>query len=146
MSSQSLSSETVVTTKLLPAAATGALIAAAINVAIFLVLPNALGVAPIQVQMGPPSPDTPLTDLPAAAVIIMSVLPAFLAAGVLSLLARFTSRPFTVFRVIAGVMLVLSFMPFTAMPMPTGAVISLGLMHIVAAGAIVWALDQRARA
>lgn len=138
--------ETVSTAKLLPAAAIGAGISAVINLIIFLILPNLLGVAPIMVQMGPPSPDTPLMELPAIAVIIISALPSFVAAGVLALLGRFTARPFTVFRVIAAVVLVLSFAPFTMGTMNSGTVITLGLMHIVAAGAIVWALDRRARA
>ena len=146
MSTSLLQTETVATSKLLPAAAVGAGIAAVGNLMVFWVLPSLLGASPIQVQMGPPGPDAALADLNAVMVIVASVLPAFIAAGVLALLGRFTARPFTVFRVIGVVVLLMSFAPFTLMPMPTGTIITLAVMHIIAAVAIVGALDRRARA
>lgn len=138
--------QTVANTKLVPAAFIGGGIAAVVNLLIFFILPPVLGAAPIMVQMGPPGPDTPFAELPAFAVVAASLIPAFMAAGLLWLLGRFTARPFSTFRIIAVVGLLLSFGPLFTAPMPTGTVISLGLMHVVAAVAIVYTLDQRARA
>lgn len=138
--------QTVANAKLLPAALIGGGIAAAVNLLIFLILPPVLGAAPIMVQMGPPGPDTPFVEMPAFAVVAASLIPAFIAAGLLWLLGRFTARPFSIFRIIAVVGLLLSFGPIFSAPMTTGAAISLGLMHVVAAAAIAYTLDQRARA
>lgn len=129
-----------ISTQRLPRAAiTGALLAATANAIIFLVATGALGLA-VEVQMGgPQSPVTPLTVVP---VILMSAIPAALAAGLLWLLARFVARPFFVFQIVAAVLALLSLGGPLSLQVGPASKAVLGLMHIVAAVAIVGALRR----
>jgi hypothetical protein len=98
------------------------------------------------VQLGAPSPETPFVEMTVFPVIFASVMPAFVAAGLLWLLGRFTAQPFSIFRIVAVVGLVSSFVPFTSAPFSAQQIIVLGLMHVAAAIAITVSLDRRARA
>jgi hypothetical protein len=133
----------VATAKLLPAALIGGVVGAVLNVALFFVLAPLLSATPIIVQ---PSPDMAAMELTFVPVAIFSVLPAFVAAGLLWLLGRFTAQPYTIFRIVAVVGLVLSFGPFITTPFSAQQVIVLGLMHVVSAITIAGALDRRTRA
>ena len=71
-------------------------------------------------------------------VIPNSFVPAILAAGFLALLNRFTRRPVRYFRIIAAVLLVLSFAnPFIIPDAPLAMILVLELMHVIAAAVIV---------
>lgn len=136
-------SQRVATPKLLPAALIGGGLGALVNVVLFFVLTPLLGASPIMVQ---PTPDMAAIELTFVPVIIASLLPAFVAAGLLWLLGRFTAQPYTIFRIVAVVGLVLSFGPFAASLFSAQQIVVLGLMHVVAAITIAGALDQRTRA
>jgi MFS family permease len=80
----------------------------------------------------------PLTVLP---VIINSFVPAIAAGVLLALLNRFVRRPVRLFRIIAVVLLLVSFAnPLTIPGAPLMMIIALDLMHIVAAAIIVGVL------
>lgn len=84
----------------------------------------------------------------AAAVVTMTILPTVLAGIVYALLGAIgrIRRPITVFRVIALVVLVLSFAsPFSIPGIGAGFIVLLELMHLAAAAAIVWSLTTLAR-
>lgn len=136
----------VATAKLLPAALIGGVVGAVLNALLFFVLAPLLGATPIMVQLGAPSPETPFVELTVLPVVFASIMPAFIAAGLLWLLGRFTAQPFSIFRIVAVIGLVSSFVPFTSAPFSAQQIIVLGLMHVVAATAIAGSLDRRARA
>lgn len=123
--------------RLLPLAAAGGAIGAVINTAIALIAPALIGGA-VQISRG----GSPLEDLPLIAVIAASIIPAFVAAAVLWLLARFVKTPILIFQIIAVVITLLSlFSPFR-IPVSLGAQLTLCLMHIVAAASITLALSK----
>lgn len=79
-------------------------------------------------------------------VIIASVVGAIGAAAVLAVLNLFLRRPVRVFYVISAVVLLLSFYtPTTISGAPVAMVLTLGLMHVVAAAVIMGALTTLAR-
>ena len=74
-------------------------------------------------------------------VIMNSFVPALLAGVFLALLNRFTRRPVRSFRIIAAVLLLISFInPFMIPGAPLTMILALDLMHIVAAAIIVGVL------
>jgi len=83
-----------------------------------------------------------LMDLPPAFVAFLSALPAVVAALLAAGLARWAA-PRRWFVAAAGVVLLLSFLPVLTAPVPTGTKLVLGLMHVVAAAAIVPPLAAR---
>lgn len=79
-------------------------------------------------------------------VVGTTVVPALLAAAVFALLGRFTRRPVRNFVVVSGVLLVLSFVtPLTIPGAPLSMVLTMELMHVVAAVVIVVGLTTLAR-
>ena len=109
--------------------------AAAINAVIYLIA-SAAGAIPATVLV--PGMNLPVTVVP---VVLNSFVPAILAAIFLALLQRFARRPIRLFRIIAAVLLVLSFAnPFTIPGAPIAMILVLDLMHIVAAATIVGVL------
>jgi hypothetical protein len=83
---------------------------------------------------------TTLGPLPLPFVVMASFVPGLVAAGLL-LVLRGNKQLFTI---IAVVVLVLSMIPLLATGMATQTAIVLGIMHIVAAAAIVGVLTRRA--
>lgn len=83
----------------------------------------------------------PLTVFP---VIISSILPSLIASLVFFLLEKFTKNGFKVFRIIALVLVVLSFInPFMGIPNVTVAyAVVLNLMHVVVAGAVLYFIGK----
>ena len=136
-----IATQPAVSARSLPVAAlaSGGL-AAALNLVVYF-LARAFGV-PLQV-VAPGT--TELQALPFFPVIFASLIPAFVAAGLLALLVRFTARPVLIFQVISAVFLVLSFASPLAMPTDGGTKFALNLMHAVAAAAIVFGLLRFAR-
>lgn len=119
---------------LLFAATIGAIIAAVVNVVIYLIGDSA-GVT-FMVPAGGPGGEP--MELPIFAIVLVSAVPAFIAVGLINLLRRFAGqRAMMIFYVLAIIVLALSFAPFTQEGMAAEAVPYLAVMHVVAAGAIV---------
>jgi hypothetical protein len=111
------------------------LVAAAANVVIYLIA-SAAGAIPQTVLI--PGMNLPVTAVP---VILNSFVPAILAGALLALLNRLARRPIRLFRIIAVVLLLLSFLnPFTIPGAPVAMILALNFMHIVAAAIIVGVL------
>ena len=105
------------------------------NVVIYFIA-AAAGAIPQSVLI--PGMNQPVTVVP---VIFNSFVPAILAAVLLALLNRFTRRPVRIFRIIAAVLLVLSFAnPLTIPGAPLAMILALDLMHVVAAAIIAGVL------
>ena len=106
------------------------------NVVVYTI-ESALGAIPQTVLLPPPM-SQPITVV---LVIINSFVPAIVAGVFLALLNRFARRPVRLFRIIAAVLLLLSFAnPFTIPGAPPAMIIALDLMHVVAAAIIVGVL------
>jgi hypothetical protein len=105
------------------------------NVLVYFIV-SAAGAIPSTVLI--PGMNLPVTVIP---VILNSFVPAILAAVLLALLNRFTRRPVRSFRIIAAVLLLISFAnPFTIPGAPLTMILALNFMHIVAAAVIVGVL------
>lgn len=114
------------------------MLAAVANGVVYL-LAAAVGTMPDDVAV---SGGAPITLLP---VVLSSIMPAIVAAVFLALLVRFTRRPIGIFRVVAVVLLVLSFItPFTIPGAPAAMILTLLIMHVVAAAIIIWVLTTLA--
>lgn len=112
---------------------------AAINALIYLI-GGAFGAFPSDVFV---QPGQTLTIVP---VIMASIIGALGGTAAFAALARFTRRPITLFRIIAAVVLVLSFVsPFGIPGAPVAMIVALELMHIVSAAVVVWALTTLTR-
>lgn len=115
-----------------PVAAAGAAVA---NSVVYFVA-SALGFVPGDVAVGPEG-----QALNLFAVIFASVIGAVGAAVVLAVLNLLLRRPVPVFYVVSAVVLVLSFYtPTTIAGAPLAMVLTLELMHVVAAAVIVGVL------
>lgn len=118
----------------------GAALAAAVNVVLYALAEGAAGVE-LLAPAGFGS--TELQAMGIGPVVLFSVLPAFLAAGLAAVLARRTAAPRRWFAGIALVVLLLSFVPSLQLDVSAGAKATLVLMHVAAAAAIVAALFPR---
>lgn len=89
-------------------------------------------------------PGQPMTIVP---IIISSIVPTLIAALVFFLLEKFTKNGFKIFRVIAIVLMVLSFMnPFMGIPGVTiGYAVVLNIMHVVVVGALLFFIGKSVR-
>ena len=109
-------------------------LAAVVNAVVYL-LASAVGAIPESVVVSGGGPIT------LGAILVSSFVPALLAALFLAVLERFTRRAIGIFRVVAVVLLVLSLSaPLTIAGAPAAMILALFLMHIVAAGVIIWVL------
>ena len=133
-----MSTSKIASKKLLTVAPVAGLASAAVNTVLFFI-GKATGLLSDSVLIQPAN--EPLSLIP---VIISSILPTLLAGGVLGLLNRFVAAPLRVFNIIAVVLLVLSFInPFAAIPnVPIGMGVWLNVMHVVVAGAVVFAFNR----
>ena len=134
--------QTASTTNLWLLALVGGIIGATANTLIALIAPGIIG-QPLQA----PNPSTnTLEAIPLFAVIAASLIPAFLGAGFLVLLQKFTKNPLQKFQLIAIVLALLSLISPMTLPTNLGGKMALGLMHLVAATSIVWALSRARKA
>jgi hypothetical protein len=123
-------------------ALTGGAIGAAINAVLALLAPSLTGQA-LQV----PNPNTNvLENLPLFAVIAASLIPSFIAAGVLLLLRRLTANGTRIFQILGAVLAVLSCLPPLGMPIADAVKVVLLVMHLVAAAAIILTLTRPQKA
>jgi hypothetical protein len=136
--STTMSTTKIASTRLLTVAPLAALAAVAVNAILFFI-GKGTGLLSDSVLIQPAN--QPLSLIP---VIISSILPTLLAGAVLALLNRFVSAPLRIFNIIAVVLLVLSFIsPFASIPnVPIGMGVWLNVMHVVVAGAVVFAFNR----
>lgn len=115
-----------------------ALVAAGGNVAVYLVASSGDLITPDVIL---PS-GAPMTALEPA---ISSVIGVAGATALYAVLGHLVRRPVTIFRIVAAVMLIVSFaMPFSLPNASLAYVLSLEVMHVLAAGVSVWALTTLA--
>ncbi|MCU0427702.1 MAG: DUF6069 family protein [Candidatus Kapabacteria bacterium] len=133
-----MSTTKIASKKLLTIAPLAALGAAVVNAVLFYI-GKATGWISDTILISPAN--EPISVVP---VIISSIIPTLLAAGVLALLNRFTASPLRVFNIIAAILLLLSFTnPFVAIPnVPLMMGIWLNVMHVVVAGIVVFAFNR----
>ncbi|HJW76344.1 MAG TPA: DUF6069 family protein, partial [Thermoleophilia bacterium] len=120
-------------------AALVAAVAAFVGDVIVLVIAEDLLSLSVTVQV-PPQYQI-LGPLDVAGIAWATVPPAIGATILLAILGRFTRRPFLIFQITAAVSLLLSFGGPLSLPVSEAVKIVLGLIHIVAAGAIVGVLS-----
>ncbi len=130
--------EKIAAKKLLWVAPLAGAIAAVINSVLFLI-GSATGLIDAAVLV--PGMNTPITIVP---VIMSSFMPSLIAGLVLGVMNYFLNKPFKVFRIVALILLILSFAnPFMGIPgIPVGMGIWLNLMHVVAAGTVVYCFGR----
>lgn len=120
----------------------GGIVAVIVNSLIALIAPSLIG----QSMMIPNPSTNTLETLSLVAVIAASFIPAFVAAGFLLLLQRFTQNALQKFQIIAAVFACLSLFGPISLPISLGVKIALCLMHLGAAISIVGALSQTKKA
>ena len=120
-----------------------ALVAAVANALVHFAA-SGLGFIPQSVLVPTPSGEHPLTVAP---VVVSSVVRAIGAAIVFAIIGLFARRPVRLFRIVATVVLVLSFlMPATQIPgAPVAMILSMEVMHVVAWAVSVGMLTTLAR-
>lgn len=130
--------EKIAVKKLLWVAPLAGAIAAGINSILFLI-GSAIGLVDESVLV--PGMNTPITIAP---VMMSSFIPSLIAGLVLGVMNYFLNKPFKVFRVVALVLLILSFAnPFMGIPgIPLGMGIWLNVMHVVVAGTVVYCFGR----
>lgn len=86
-------------------------------------------------------PNQPLNVVP---VIISSIVPTIIATLVFFLFEKFTNNGFKIFRIIALVLMVLTFAnPFMGIPGVTlGYAVALNIMHVVVVGALLYFIGK----
>jgi hypothetical protein len=84
-----------------------------------------------------------LQPLPVMMVILACVVSALGGGLLLATLNRFTSRPIMLFRMVAGVVWLLSLVPLFGLPVPAGVAITLASMHTLTAAIITYILTTQ---
>jgi hypothetical protein len=107
------------------------------NSLVYLLAPALFGVTLAIPVMGPGSPIQPL---PFSMVVFATAVPTLGATIVLAALNRFTARPAFTFRIIAGVLLLLSLAAPFSLPVPLPVRATLASMHILTAAVIIFVL------
>ncbi len=119
----------------LPWVALLAALAAAVANALVYFAASGLGFIPQSILVPTPSGEHPLTVAPVA---VSSLVGAIAAAIVFAIIGLFARRPVRLFRIVATVVLVLSFAtPLTIPGAPAAMILSLEVMHVVAWAVIV---------
>jgi asparagine N-glycosylation enzyme membrane subunit Stt3 len=122
-------------------ALTAGVIAAIVNVIVYFIA----GAANVPLQIAAPG-SSQLERLQLVPVILASLIPAFVAAGLLLILRRFAPRADTVFQVIALVFTLVSFGGPLGQPTDGASKFVLNLMHVVAGAIITIGLTRPSRA
>ncbi len=124
------------TSSLLKVSPLAALAAATINAVLYFI-GDATGM--IDKAIGIPGPDGAVQSITLVPVIMSSIIPTLIAAGVLLLLNRFTENPIRIYGIVTIVLFVVTLAnPFMGIPnIPLSMGIWLDLMHAVVAG-VAW--------
>ena len=120
-------------TVLVKRGAMGAGIAAGINFLIFFI---SKGVG-ISYTVPPRMTEQEPIDLTATGIILSSAVPAMVATILLMILNHYSKKPLQFFVIIAVIVLLLSFAPVFMVDVSVNTKVMLGIMHLVAAGAII---------
>lgn len=133
--------EKIVAKKLLWAAPLAGAIAAVINTVLFFIGTSS-GLIDSSILI--PGANAPLTVVP---MIASSIIPSIVAGLVLAGLNYFLNKPWRVFTIVAGVLLVLTFAnPFMGIPgIPLGMGIWLNVMHVMVAGSVLYCFNRFTR-
>jgi hypothetical protein len=122
-------------------------VAAAVSAAgngLLYAVASAAGAMPADVLVQTPGGEQPITLVP---VLMASILPALIGAALLALLNSLTDRPVAWFVGISVVVVIGMAIPPLQIPeAPTAMIVTLEVMHLVAAGAIVGVLLRLGRA
>lgn len=118
----------------------GGAIGAVINLVIYAIVINLAG--PLMVV---PQPGMALQPIPWFMVIVASVVPGLVAGLVLGGLQRLSASGTRIFLIIAGAFTLFSMIGPFVQAEGVVTISTLVVMHLVAAGAIVWALTMRNR-
>ena len=135
-------SESVAVRHLWRAGAIAAVAASIANLVVYFLAPRLFNFSLEIPLMGPGSEIQPL---PFFMVIFATIAATIGATILLAALNRFTARPVTIFRVIAVVLLVLSFGAPFSLPVPLNVQLTLLSMHIITAAVILYVLTVQAR-
>lgn len=130
--------EKIAAKKILWVAPLAGAIAAGINSVLFLI-GSAIGLMDASVLV--PGMNAPIM---VTQVIMSSFIPSLIAGLVLAGMNYFLNKPLKIFRIVALVLLILSFSnPFMAIPgIPLGMGLWLNLMHVVVAGTVVYCFGR----
>jgi uncharacterized membrane protein HdeD (DUF308 family) len=126
---------------LLKVAPLAAVVAAVINAVLYFI-GDAVGL--MDPSVGIPGPDGSLQPITLAPIIMSSVIPTLIAAGVLALLNRFTANPLRIYGIVTIVLFIVTLVnPFLGIPnLPLGMGIWLDVMHAVVAGVAWYAFSR----
>ncbi|MDK1119195.1 MAG: DUF6069 family protein, partial [Anaerolineae bacterium] len=121
-----------------------AVVAAAIPVFIYYFITKSVFDIPYTFPMGRTGP---MVALPLPAIVMFIFVPTVAGTILLAILGKLVSRPFRVFWIISGVVLILSFFPTLNIPAPTTTSTKIGLvlMHVITAPIVVWVLSTLGR-
>ena len=136
-STSNIQSRNVRTSALLWAAPVTAVIAAVINTIIYFI-GKAAGAFPESIII--PNANAPLKLPP---VILASLIGVLVGGIVFAVIARFSTKPISVFQIVAAVVLILSLAtPFQIPNAPLGMVLLLELMHLIAGSLAIWLMPR----
>ncbi len=129
------------TSSLLKVAPLAALASAAINAVLYFI-GDATGL--MDEAIGIPGPDGALQPITLLPVIMSSIIPTLIAAGVLALLNRFTENPLRIYGIVTLILFVVTLgNPFFSIPnIPLSMGIWMDLMHAVVAGVAWYAFSK----
>jgi hypothetical protein len=126
------------TSRILRTALIGAVIGSIANLVIWVIALQT-GLTLSVPAMDPSMADASgMMQVPFIAVILATTITTFIGGGVLAIFNRISANPIRLFQIVAGVFVAVSMVGVLDVP-ATGDKISLGLMHIVAGIAAVWA-------
>ena len=126
------------TSRILRTALIGAVIGSIANLIIWIIALQT-GLTLSVPAMDPSMADASgMMQVPFIAVILATTITTFIGGGVLAIFNRISANPIRLFQIVAGVFVAVSMVGVLDVP-ATGDKISLGLMHIAAGIAAVWA-------
>jgi len=132
----------ITTGRLLQGALIGIVVALVLNLLLYFLVPAIFGYT-LEAPLG--GPGSEIGPLPVYMVVVATVVPAIVAALLMMLLNRLVARPVRLFRIIAGVVLLLSLAGPLPLPIALGARLTLVAMHVITAAAITYGLTVWAR-
>jgi uncharacterized membrane protein HdeD (DUF308 family) len=129
------------TSSLLKVAPAAALASAAINSVLYFI-GDSVGL--MDKTVGIPGSDGGIQPITLFPVIMSSIIPTLIAAGVLALLNRFTANPLRIYGIVTIVLFLVTLAnPFMSIPnIPLGMGIWLDVMHAVVAGVAWYAFSR----
>ena len=126
------------TSRILRAALIGAVVGSIANMLVWVIALQ-LGLSLNVPAMDPSMADASgLMQVPFIAVILATAITTFIGGGVLALLNRISTTPYRLFQIIAIVFVAVSMVGVLGAP-ANGDKIVLGIMHIIAGAAAIWA-------